>query len=116
MGGRRCGKLDQRPLRDGAQPFHRGDVLAEGQQARAEPVVGADSFHCPDRRQLAQQPINRGAGQRGFRGQLRQTCAAERPQDLEQLERGLNHTWAGFRFSRHTVPSILHVAARRTAP
>ena len=55
-------KLDQRPLRDGAQPFHRGDALAEGQQARAEPVVGADSFHRPDRRQLAQQPINRGAG------------------------------------------------------
>jgi hypothetical protein len=56
--------------------------LPGAHQAGAEPVVGTDSFHRPDRCQLAQQPINRGAGQRGLCGQFRQSCATERPQDL----------------------------------
>ena len=92
---RRGSEFDQRPLREATQPFHRRDVLAENQQPRRETVVHASLLDGSDGCQLAQQPVHGRAGQPGFLRQLGDPRAAERTQELQQPERGLDDAGTG---------------------
>ena len=88
-------ELHHRPLCNRAQQFHRRDVLAQRQQPRAQPLMGADAVHCIDGGQLAQQARDGGTRQPGFSGEVGQPRPAQSTKYFEQPERRLDDARGG---------------------